>query len=360
LLFRRSSLLTDLYRALRGLLKAKYFAASVVLTLGVGTGSATAVFFLIRSASLRYPDSVQSNIIAGLTLPLMMGVNLVGLLLSHGFARRRDIAVRIALGAPYGTILRQLLAECACLGLAGGVAGLIIAEWIVDLFVATPPDSNPTPLDFATNSTTVGLALGMSMLIAISVGLAAFRLSRSEIHAGLKRDPATIGTRRGRLPRILVAAQFALTFILLTTASTQRPTESLGPSAAPFMMVLSVMGLLLAGVGLNSLVAFSAGQRTREIGVRVALGAPQLDVVSFVARPGIWLSGLGLAIGIVGSIVLRLFMRSQGSRIVGVATLDPASYLRATMALAVVALVATYRPARSASRIDLTAALRDE
>jgi len=362
LLFPRSSVLTDLYRTVRGLLKAKLFAAGVVLTLGIGVGATTAVFFLVRTAALRSRDSESGNIIAVLALLLIVCVNLMGLLLSHGFARRRDIAVRIALGAPRGVIVRQLLVECACLGLAGGVTGLIIAAWIVDLVVATPRDPSPGLLDFGTNSTTIGVALGMSAFIAISVGLAAYWASRGDIQEGLKRHAARSDTARGLLPRVLVVAQIALSFVLLTDASMQGPpmTSSSAATRIPFMMVLDAMALLLAGIGLNGLVAYSAGQRAREIGVRIALGARRLDVTSFVTRPGILLTGLGLGLGIVASIGLRLIIRSSAAGAVGAAPLDPAPFWRATLALAVVAVVATYLPARRASRADPTAALRDE
>jgi ABC-type antimicrobial peptide transport system permease subunit len=346
--------LSDLYRTVRGLLKAKLFAAGVVLTLGFGIGATTAVFFLIRTAALRSPRSESGNIIAVFALLLIVCVNLMGLLLSHGFARRHDIAVRIALGAPRGVIVRQLLIECACLGVAGGVTGLIIAAWIVDLVVAAPRIPGPGLLDLGTNSTTIGVALGMSAFIAISVGLAAYWASRGDIREGLKRRSATSDTGRGLLPRFLVVAQIALSFVLLTDASMQGPPTSSSAAAAgiPFMMVLDAMALLLAGIGLNGLVAYSAGQRAREIGVRVALGARRFDVMSFVTRPGILLTGFGLGLGIVGSIGLRLLMRSTAAGSGDVARLDPAPFWRATLALAGVAVVATYLPARRVSRID--------
>ena len=352
--------MSHLYRTVRGLLKARLFAAGVVLTLGIGIGSATAVLFLVRTGALRSSDSESGNIIAVLVLLLIVCANLMGLLLSHGFARRRDLAVRLALGAPRAAIVRQLLVECAFLGLAGGVIGLIIAAWIVDLFAITPP-GNPGLLDIETNSMTIGIALGLSTFIAISVGLAAYWASRDGIQAGLKRSAGP--TRLTWLPRILVVVQFALSFVLLTDASTQAPMMSIGASAVtgtPFVIVLDALALLLAGIGLNGLVAYSAGQRSREIGVRVALGARQLDVMSSMARPGIWLTGLGLGIGILGSITLRLVVIPTTPGSLGGATFDLAPFWRATVALAVVAAIATYLPARRVTRVGPTAALRDD
>jgi putative ABC transport system permease protein len=115
--------------------------------------------------------------------------------------------------------------------------------------------------------------------------------------------------------------------------------------------------LLLAAIGLYGVIAFSVTQRTREIGVRVALGAQPRDVVRLVMRRAILLIAAGLAIGIaaalaLGGLVARLLY--------GVTPADPATLLAVALFLAAVAMLATYLPARRATRVDPIVALRAE
>jgi len=98
-------------------------------------------------------------------------------------------------------------------------------------------------------------------------------------------------------------------------------------------------------------------QRSREIGVRLALGALSGDVVRMVLRSGLRLVLPGIAIGIVGAIALSGVLASF---LFGVSSLDPATYVAVTAALFAVAMLATYLPSRSAARLDPLIVLRDE
>ncbi len=115
--------------------------------------------------------------------------------------------------------------------------------------------------------------------------------------------------------------------------------------------------LLLTAIGLYGLIAFSVTQRTREIGVRVALGAQHRDVLRLVMRRGILLVGTGLAIGTAAALVL---CRILTGLLYGVSPTDPITLLAVALFLAAVAMLATYLPARRAAHVDPMVALRAE
>jgi ABC-type antimicrobial peptide transport system permease subunit len=125
------------------------------------------------------------------------------------------------------------------------------------------------------------------------------------------------------------------------------------------MAVLGVfagLALLLALVGLYGVIALSVGQRRREIGVRVALGAQSRDVLALVVGEGMQVTAIGIAIGVAGALALTRVLRSL---LFDVSTTDPRFFAGAAILVGLVALVATYLPARRALGVDATLALRD-
>ena len=120
--------------------------------------------------------------------------------------------------------------------------------------------------------------------------------------------------------------------------------------------VFAVLALALALVGLYGVIALSVGQRRREIGVRMALGAQRRDVLSLVLGEGTRVTLLGVAIGLVGAFALTRVMQSL---LYDVSATDPRIFGAAAALVAIVAIVATYIPARRATTVDATAALRD-
>jgi putative ABC transport system permease protein len=115
--------------------------------------------------------------------------------------------------------------------------------------------------------------------------------------------------------------------------------------------------LLLAAIGLYGVIAFGVTERTREIGVRVALGAQHADILRLVMHRGMLLTGTGLAIGFVAALALG---RVVAGLLYGITPTDPATLLTVALFLAAVAMVATYLPARRAARLDPMVALRAE
>jgi predicted permease len=120
---------------------------------------------------------------------------------------------------------------------------------------------------------------------------------------------------------------------------------------------LSLVGIFLAAVGLYAAVAYQVSRRTHEIGIRMALGARRGDVLRLVVGQGMRLSAVGAAVGLAGALAAS---RLMSRFIYGVASTDPLSYVAGTLVAIGVALLASYIPARRATKVDPMVALRYE
>ncbi len=154
---------------------------------------------------------------------LIACANVANLLLARASARRKEIAVRLALGASRGRLIRQLLTESIILSLLGGAAGLLIAWWAVDGLKATPPPPGALPItpDFAMDMRVLLFSLALSLLTGIIFGLApAWRASRPDLVPALKDELLALDerTRRFSLRNLLVVGQVALSLVLLIAA----------------------------------------------------------------------------------------------------------------------------------------------
>jgi len=166
-------------------------------------------------------------------------------------------------------------------------------------------------------------------------------------------DPAALA------PQIRAAVARAAPSVAMREVRTME--EQLGYASAGRRFDTMLLGtfasiaLLLAAMGIYAVVAHAVVQRTREVGIRIALGARPRDVVAMVIRDGMAIPATGLAVGVVGSLAVTTMMRSA---LYGVSATNPAVYVLLTVVLAGCGVAACYFPARRAARVDPLVALK--
>ena len=139
----------------------------------------------------------------------------------------------------------------------------------------------------------------------------------------------------------------------------QIKADTVGPIhfRAQLLASFALLSLVLSAIGIYGVIAYSMAQRTREIGIRAALGATRGDILRLVLRSGLILTGLGLVLGIAGALGLTRVLASMLFQVKGY---DPLTMATVAAALALVALLACLLPARKATKVDPVIALRTE
>lgn len=179
---------------------------------------------------------------------------------------------------------------------------------------------------------------GMTVFAVRTTGdpLAASKMVRDQIHSLLPNQPVSdVASMEQLLAKSLSRTRFSM--LLLS--------------------IFAGLALVLSAVGIYGVMAYSVAQRTREIGIRLALGAARKDVLAMVLLGGGRLATFGLVLGLAGALALNYWLRNQ---LYGVSPADPVTYIVVALLLGAVALAASYIPARRATLLDPLVALRYE
>ncbi len=174
------------------------------------------------AATVLTPVLAVLSILVALVLVIACA-NVANLLLSKAVSRRREVAVRLSLGASRFRIVRQLLAESMLLALVSGVTGVVMAYWTMDVIMAfVPPVDMPLDLGLRMDATTLLFAVGVSMITGVVFGLApALQASKPQTINALKEEGrgGSGGRTTGRLRNALVVSQVAVCLVLLVGAT---------------------------------------------------------------------------------------------------------------------------------------------
>ena len=184
---------------------------------------------------------------------LVTCTNLAGLLLARATDRRREIAIRLAMGANRFRLIRQLLTESLLLSLAGGAAGVLLAVWMVKFLLAfKPPIDFPLTLELGIDWRVLLFSLGVSLTAGVVFGLApALQSTRPNLLHTLKDTAAQGGAGRTRLRSVLVVAQIAISLVVLIAAGlvvrTLQRLQTMNPGFDPQNALTMSFDLALQG-----------------------------------------------------------------------------------------------------------------
>jgi hypothetical protein len=245
---------------------------------------------------------------ASALLLLTACTNIANLFLARVASRTSEFAMRIALGAGRARILSQTLTETTLLAVLGGAMGAVLAQYGAGLLASYGPDD--------------------------------VRLLAPAIRAEIRRMD----------PNLPIPAMRTMRDILSATVAQRR-----------FQMMLTslfaLVALLLGAVGLYGVVSYSVACRTRDIGLRIALGATRTDVMRWVFSNGMKPVLIGLLAGVCGAVAIARTVRSL---LFGITPADPLSLGAVVLILLLTSGLACYLPARRAAALDPLTALRHE
>lgn len=267
---------------------------------------------VLPESETRIHPQAHSSAYAAIALILVMinlvmliaCMNLAGLLLARALGRRREIAVRLALGAGRGRIVRQLLTESVLLALAAGAAGTLLAMWLTNLLVAlipALPEGVRLSIELKIDWRVLAYTFGFSFLVGVFFGLVpALQTSRPDVMAALKdgSEVSAGGYAQSRLRNGLIVAQVALAVLLLTCVGLAvRSLRNISPTRLGF----DSANLVVAPLTLERQYDRARSQEFyRQLAERT-LALPGVRAVSFIdVVPGGLLGRRRSSVGIEG------------------------------------------------------------
>jgi putative ABC transport system permease protein len=231
-------------------------------------------------------------------LLLIACANVANLLLARATARGRELAVRATMGASRGRLIRQLLVESVCLGLLGGLLGLLVAWLGLEALLALAPDTLPRASEIALDGRVLAFTILLALLTGVGFGVApALQASQVQLHDALKESGrgATAGGRRQRLRGALVISEVAIALVLLAGAGLLMRSFSRLQHEDP--------GFRPAGVMTAHIHLQRPKYRTMEQYVTVA----QQTVERLAAVPGVQAAAAGICLPFTEYIINRGF-----------------------------------------------------
>jgi predicted permease len=265
---------------------------------------------VVRPArGMRIDEQTQNRTLVGLMAAaaalvlLVSSANVAGLLLARGLRRRKEIAIRFALGASRGRLIRQLLVESTLLATAGGAAGMIVAVWATDVargFLAAAELNGGSYLDLSLDFRIVAAGFAVALATGLTTGIApAVQSTRTGALPALKEDGAGSGTGRTRLREALIVVQVAVSVLLVAASGLVVRSFVMvhrGPGFDPDSVVLTRLRPSLIGYSAERAWAFQRAviRRLEEIP-----GVISASPANIPALPG-WRPGASVPIQVAG------------------------------------------------------------
>lgn len=250
--------------------------------------------------------SVLLMVVVGLVL-LVACANLAGLLLARAAARRREIAIRLALGATRARLIRQFVTESALVTFIGGGLGLLVTAWMTRILQRFQPEIGvPVQLDLPVDARVIAFALGISLLTGLLLGLVpSLQASQLALVPALKEESASGKPVRTRLREAFVVGQVTLSFLLLIAAGLflrgLGRANAIDPGFGARQGAMASVDLSINGY------TEARGRQLQEGALQRLRGLPGIDAAA-------WTTGVPLALGGTSrrGIMIRGYTRRQG------------------------------------------------